>query len=78
MCNAFKWFSMINGFVQSVDRFADRVADRVATCDNLQFNGFVQSADRLADRFANRFDDLYGFAMFSNSFHEFQSVCRIC
>ena len=40
------------------------------------FNSFVQSADRFADicadRFADkcadRFDDVYGFAMFFNSF----------
>ena len=32
------------------------------------FNSFVQSADRFADRSADRFDDVYGFAMFFNSF----------
>ena len=70
---------IFNGFVQSVDRFADRCADQFLAdlltdlmmymdlqCFSMVFYGsqwFVQSADRCADRFA----DVYGFAMLVNN-----------
>jgi len=58
---------IFNGFVQSADRFADRVltdllTDLMIYLDMISI-GFLQSADRFDVRLADRFDDLYGFTM---------------